>query len=68
MAKFVCIKCDKELSLSNYKLRFENGRAVSDQAICCEEHMDRVRDKFEGWGSIKKGPNGTVKRKTRPWE
>lgn len=68
MGKFVCLKCDKELSLSSYKIRVHNNKVVSDQAVCCDEHMEKVRGDFNGWGSIKRGADGKVKRKSRPWE
>ena len=68
MAKFICKKCKSEKDLANYKLGVVDGNVVCKEAQCCDAYMERVRETFEGWGSIKKGPNGTVKRKTRPWE
>lgn len=67
MSKFVCHKCNTEKTIANYRVRVVNNKTVVKEAICCEEYMELVRD-FKGWGSIRKGPDGTVKRKPRPWE
>lgn len=68
MSKFVCDKCKKEKELTNFQIKVVDGKTVCSQAVCCDDYMTKQRDRFGGWGSIRRGPDGSVKRKPRPWE
>jgi len=68
MSKFKCSKCNKEIEISNYTVKIVKDKLVTPEAVCCDNYMDRMQGEFNGWGSIRRGPDGTVKRKPRPWE
>tara|TARA_R110002020_G_scaffold473763_1_gene703534 strand:+ start:782 stop:976 length:195 start_codon:yes stop_codon:yes gene_type:complete len=63
MSKFKCKKCDAGLELDKYRIKFVDGKVVSDDAMCCEQHMESIRDTSQGFGGIIKKPNGTVSGK-----
>ena len=62
MAKFKCNKCEEVKELSSYSIKVIDDKVVSPEAICCDEHMDRVKED-NGFGGIIKKPNGTVSGK-----
>jgi hypothetical protein len=62
MAKFKCIKCDEVLDLSSYSINVVDGKVITHEAFCCNEHMDRIKED-NGFGGIIKKPNGTVSGK-----
>lgn len=62
MAKFKCNKCGEVKNLDHYTMRAYKGKVISDDAMCCHTHMERTYQ-GKGFGTIKKGPNGTVKSK-----
>lgn len=62
MAKFICKKCGNEIELQEYTLKTSPFGIVSEQAKCCNTYMTRTVSK-QGFGGIKKGPDGTVKSK-----
>ena len=67
MAKFLCSKCKKEQYIAEYSVKVVNNEMIIPEARCCDSYMKRIRD-FDGWGSIRKGPGGSVLRKPRAWE
>ncbi len=67
MAKFICTKCNGEKKINEYSVKVINNEMVIPEARCCDSYMKRIRD-FDGWGSIRKGPNGSVLRKPKAWE
>ena len=64
MAKFKCDDCLKEIELSKYSIKVINDKAVSPEAYCCYEYMNRVKTlKPSGFGGIIKRPGGKVRGK-----
>jgi hypothetical protein len=68
MGKFICKKCNKSKSVSNYTVKVIDDKVVVPEAVCCDSYMTQKREKGAGFGSIRKGPDGSVMRKPRPWE
>lgn len=68
MPKFICDKCDKSKLVANYSIRIVDNKIVVPEAVCCDNYMTFVKEKHGGWGTIRKGPDGSVKRKPKPWE
>ena len=62
MATFNCSKCNKKKEISSYTIELTPEGLVSRQAVCCGTYMERNYT-GKGFGSIKKGPTGTVKSK-----
>ena len=62
MAKFKCLKCKSGLELDKHTIKFLDGKIVSDDAMCCEQHMESIKSN-KGFGGIIKKPNGTVSGK-----
>ena len=62
MAKFKRNKCEAVKELSSYAIKVVDAKIVSPDAICCDEHMDRIKED-NGFGGIIKRPNGTVSGK-----
>jgi len=67
MSKFVCSKCKSKKTVSTYTIKVMDGKSYYPEATCCDTYMDKIRE-HGGWGAIRRGPDGTVKRKPRPWE
>jgi hypothetical protein len=63
MAKFKCIKCDKEITLSKHTMKVVDGSVVAPEAMCCDTYMESIREKGGGLGGIIKKANGTVSGK-----
>ena len=62
MAKFECEACGEKLELSTHTIKVEDGKVVSDEAICCDQYMKGIREN-KGLGGIIKKPGGTVSGK-----
>jgi|TARA_R110000796_G_scaffold117503_1_gene230356 hypothetical protein len=62
MANFKCKKCNKEKEIATYTIKVTSEGLVSEEAVCCKTFMERTYT-GKGFGGIKKGPNGTVKKK-----
>jgi hypothetical protein len=60
MATFRCNKCQNHIELTSYKVHVDETHGiVCEQAICCDTYMERLYN-FQGWGTIRKTPNGGV--------
>jgi len=62
MSKFKCKECDKELVLAKHTMKVVDGEVVSEDAVCCDNYMESIKES-EGFGGIIKKPNGTVSGK-----
>jgi hypothetical protein len=62
MAKFKCIKCDKEISLLKHTIKVVDESIVSPEAVCCGEYMKSIKE-GGGFGGIIKRPDGKVSGK-----
>lgn len=63
MAKFKCVKCDKEIILSKHTMKVVDNSVVAAEARCCDTYMESIREKGGGLGGIIKKPNGQVSGK-----
>lgn len=59
MAHFKCLQCGNHIELKEYNLKLKNSQLVSEQAVCCDTYMTKIRN-FEGWGGIRKTKDGGV--------
>ena len=62
MAKFKCIKCNKEIIITKHSIKVVDNKVITPEAICCEEYMESVKE-GGGFGGIIKRPNGQVSGK-----
>tara|TARA_R110002012_G_scaffold242396_1_gene416777 strand:- start:196 stop:387 length:192 start_codon:yes stop_codon:yes gene_type:complete len=62
MSKFICTKCNKEITLVKHSIKVVDGEVVTPEAVCCEKYMKSIKEN-KGFGGIIKKPNGTVSGK-----
>jgi hypothetical protein len=68
MGRFKCKLCKKSKDIAEYTVKVVENKVIVPEAICCENYMQQQREKGTGFATIRKGPDGSVKRKPRPWE
>tara|TARA_R110001599_G_scaffold32907_2_gene107250 strand:+ start:1053 stop:1244 length:192 start_codon:yes stop_codon:yes gene_type:complete len=62
MAKFKCIKCDKEITLLKHTIKVEDESIVSPEAVCCGGYMQSIKEN-KGFGCAMVGKGGKVRGK-----
>ena len=68
MGKFKCKLCKKSKDIAEYTVKVVEDKVVVPEAVCCESYMQQQREEGTGFATIRKGPDGSVKRKPRAWE